>query len=550
MAPCVLTESGPIEITQDNAVIELLRVRGHSVTDATKWTHMGAVSCRGAKNVRIKHLLVEHPVGSVGIGFDRCDGLVIEDVEVRAVGDDERRADGHARPGPCTIPNRDCDNIHGKNSKDVFIHRVRVSGGSSGIELHGCTGATLRDIVARDVRGPYPRGQCVQFSNSHGAVLESFHCVNDVAFSWPEDSISVWRSRDVSVRFGLIDGNNAPNGVGVMFENDDVHATGGSIADVDAIHMGDGCFSAYPASSLTMVRTRCGWNHCTGVGGRAAPSSGGMMWAAGDQPHGAQGQLVVSREVGVFSSSYWAACRAGLVQFWSQSHGSFGHKRADGAYVALPDVKQELFTPRAPITVTLCWEDDSRVGPPPVTPPPPPTPRPPRPPSPPRPPPPRQYPLVSLVPRRPPPHTDPPPPGLPAIPLSARSPLLPPLPSSASQSAEASPTPVVTSVAWVTSALNIENPSTGPAQALFICTLLFAVCAVCRGAVLIACALARKGRRHARTQISGGQAERCDDDGQTWEGLEEQHTGGSTPLGRRSCCNRAVAGSSYHPVPA
>lgn len=525
-------------------MIELLRVHGHSVTDVTKWTHMGAVFCRGAKNVRIKHLLVEHPVGSVGIGFDRCDGLVIEDVEVRTVGDDGRRADGHARPGPCTIPNRDCDNIHGKNSKDVFIHRVRVSGGSSGIELHGCTGATLRDIVARDVRGPYPRGQCVQFSNSHGAVLESFHCVNDVAFSWPEDSISVWRSRDVSVRFGLIDGNNAPNGVGVMFENDDAQATGGSIADVDAIHMGDGCFSAYPASSLTMVRTRCGWNHCTGVGGRAAPSSGGMMWAAGDQPHGAQGRLVVSREIGVFSSSYWAACRSGL-QFWSQSHAAFGHKRADGAYVALPDVKQEFFTPRTPITVTLCWEDDFRIGPPPVTPPPPPTPRPPRPPSPPRPPPPPQHPMVSLVPRCPPPHTDPPPAGLPALPPSPRSPLPPPLSSSASrEKATTSGGPSPTSLAWVTSAI-IENPSTRPAQALFICTLLFAVCAVCRGAVLIACAIARKGRRHDRTQIAGGQVERCDD-GRTRDGPEVQH---HNPLGR-SCCSRAVVGSSYHSVPA
>ena len=74
----------------------------------------------------------------------------------------------------------------------------------------------------------------------------------------------MWRSAHVRISNGLIDGNNSPTGVGLIFENDDAHSLGGVIENVDAIHMGNGCFSGYPARFLTMSRTRCGWNHCTG----------------------------------------------------------------------------------------------------------------------------------------------------------------------------------------------------------------------------------------------------------------------------------------------
>ena len=107
--------------------------------------------------------------------------------------------------------NNDCDNIHGTNSEDVVIERVRVEGGSTGIELGSCARAQLREIVSRNVRGPYPRGQCVQFSHSSHGTLEDFSCVNDDS-AWTEDSISVWRSANVTLRDGLVDGNNSPTG--------------------------------------------------------------------------------------------------------------------------------------------------------------------------------------------------------------------------------------------------------------------------------------------------------------------------------------------------
>lgn len=56
--------------------------------------------------------------------------------------------------------------------------------------------------------------------------------------SWPEDSISAWRSGNITIRDGLVDGNNSPTGVGIMFEGDDREAAEGPpslVEDVDAI---------------------------------------------------------------------------------------------------------------------------------------------------------------------------------------------------------------------------------------------------------------------------------------------------------------------------
>lgn len=363
-AACSLTEvTGPLTIQRnDGRVLEALHVRSSLVGGA-------AVQCRDSSNVVLRRLLIEHPEGGVGIRFERCPGLRIEQVEVRVSHADQRYqldvAEGVAHPARCSIGSNDCHNIHGIDSELVVIERVRVEGGSSGVELQRCARPQVRDIVARNVRGPYPRGQCVQFTVCDHASLVRFHCYNDVARSWPEDSISVWRSHNVTVRAGLVDGNNAPNGVGVMFENDDTRATGGIVEDVDAIHMGDGCFSGYPATSLLMRNTRCGWNHCEGAGGRDQPSSGGQMYAAGDQPHGVQG-YVRSRGVRVVNSSYHAPCDTRRKPFWSKS---------PDAYAATPEIVLRPFVPRAPITVSLCWETPSPLAlPPPSAPLPPPRP--------------------------------------------------------------------------------------------------------------------------------------------------------------------------------
>merc|ERR1712216_111872 len=68
-----------------------------------------------------------------------------------------------------------------------------------------------------------------------------------------------------------------------MIEQDDLSKSDGLVEDVDAVHMGDGCFSAYGARNIRFVRTRCRDNHCTGWSGRDTPSSHGLLFAAGDE---------------------------------------------------------------------------------------------------------------------------------------------------------------------------------------------------------------------------------------------------------------------------
>ena len=48
-------------------------------------------------------------------------------------------------------------------------------------------------------------------AHSDDFVLEDFYCKNDNT-SWTEDSVSIYRSSNASVRRGLIDGNNSPTG--------------------------------------------------------------------------------------------------------------------------------------------------------------------------------------------------------------------------------------------------------------------------------------------------------------------------------------------------
>ena len=195
------------------------------------------------------------------------------------------------------------------------------------------------------MRGPYPRGQCFQCGYSDHVVLEDFYCKSDNT-SWTEDNLSLFRSSNVTVRRGLIDGNNSPTGVGVMFEQDDLTKHGGLCEDVDAVNMGDGCFSAYGARNIRFVNARCKDNHCDGWAGRNKATSGSLMYYAGDE-HGCN-STGISLEKSVYSN----ACAPKHV---------IGQASSEPA----PWVKHELieqdFTLREPVTVSFCWEGETKT---------------------------------------------------------------------------------------------------------------------------------------------------------------------------------------------
>jgi hypothetical protein len=231
-----------VAATHDGQVIELLSIKASPTQPA--------ITVKGFKNVIVRNCLIEHNTAGPGIEFTAATGLTIQNVSVTLVG-------APTAGGP--LPSAAAVGVSGASTAGLNIERLRTTGGSSGVYLLSCPAAHLRFMQARNARGPFPRGQCVQFDKSPHSVLEDFSCVNDVGrnVSWTEDNISVYQSDNVTVRRGLIDGNNSPSGDGVMVESGGSTEKGcvirtGLVEDVDAVHQ---------VGSLTDCRAPGGVTH-------------------------------------------------------------------------------------------------------------------------------------------------------------------------------------------------------------------------------------------------------------------------------------------------
>ncbi|HEX5754670.1 MAG TPA: FG-GAP-like repeat-containing protein [Archangium sp.] len=307
---CGLVDSGPVVATRHYQVIEGLRI----VSNAGP-----AVVVSNLTGVVIRNSEIHHR-GGPGIHFANAPGLRIENSLILH--------DGAPPSGP--NPSDGLNNIQGFNSSGVVIRGVRVVRGSSGVYLQESPGAWLSQLEAHDMRGPFPRGQCVQFNRSHDSVLEDFSCENPASTSWPEDNISVFQSSRVTVRRGVVDGNNSPSGVGVMFELSDGVGSGGLCEDVEAVRQGNGCFSGYPARGVTFRRVGCRDNLCTDQG-RGEPMSGGLAFTASPD----------SQDLRLEASRYWNLC--GPLYWYGPAFSQVELTATD-------------FTPRPPVRLSFCWQ--------------------------------------------------------------------------------------------------------------------------------------------------------------------------------------------------
>jgi len=306
---CQLTTSGPVSASSDGQVIENLRI---------EVSQGPAIEVDGRSNVTIRNCEIRHGSGP-GISFNGASNLRIENVSVLHTG----------APASGQNPDEDRVNIVGYGTTGLVIDHARLEKGSSGVYLIECPGAQVRFVEGHDFRGPFPRGQVVQFDKCDDSLLEDFSCENSDT-SWPEDIVSVYQSSNVTVRRGLVDGNNSVSGVGVMFEQSGSGHSGGLAEDVDAVHQGNGCFSGYPGYNVTFRRTRSRDNFCTDQG-RGEPSSGGLAWAGSPESSGLR----------IEDSRYHNLCQ-GLV--WDES------------VFTAQELTDEDFTPRAPLRLTFCWQ--------------------------------------------------------------------------------------------------------------------------------------------------------------------------------------------------
>lgn len=307
MQPCSLEESGPVTSSAVGQTIENLHITS-TTGDGLAIEH---------DNVTVRNVWVEHE-GGRGI-YIKADGVSLKDIHVSYTGAPES---GENSTSAHT-------NIECYQGANLDVERARLDQGSSGIYLQSCADSHLQWIEGHDFRGPFPRGQVVQWNASDRGVLEDFSVVNPPG-SWPEDNVNVYKSYDAVIRRGLIDGNNAPNGVGVIFDGGD---STGLVEDVDAVRMGNGCFSGYAGGEdVTFRRTRCRSNICESQDGRGEPSSNALMWA------GQPGRT----ELRIFDSTYFDSCNGNVL--WPVD--SF----------AVAELVEEDYVQRAPVELSFCWQ--------------------------------------------------------------------------------------------------------------------------------------------------------------------------------------------------
>ncbi|MBI5537438.1 MAG: right-handed parallel beta-helix repeat-containing protein [Deltaproteobacteria bacterium] len=306
---CSLVDAGPVQATQNGQVIENLRITS---------SQGAAIKVDGVSKVVIRNVEILHDSGP-GIEISNADDILIDHVSVTHTG----------APASGQNPDDGRINIQCYGSQRPTITNVRLTRGSSGVYLLQCPESKLSFIEGHDFRGPFPRGQVVQWDKSNDGVLEDFSVVNPVG-SWPEDNVNVYQSLNLQIRRGLVDGNNSPSGVGVIFDGD---TSTGVVEDVDAIRMGNGCFSNYAgAEGNVFRRTRCRENICTDQG-RGLPSSNALMWA---------GKPGLSH-LRIEQSAYFAACNPGNIVWPVDSF-------------EVVETTEQDFTLRSPIVVDFCWE--------------------------------------------------------------------------------------------------------------------------------------------------------------------------------------------------
>ena len=302
--------SGPITVTRNGQRIENLVITS---------TSGPAIQINGFSGVTIDNVVIHHN-GGEGITIAFAPSTTITNADIVF--------DGAPPTGP--DPSSSDNNIDCLKSDGLTIANVRLTRGSSGIYLNQCRGSTLSAIEGHDQRGPFPRGQLVQWDNSNHGTLKNFSDENSLTNSWTEDNVNIYQSQHIRISDGLVDTNNSPSGDGVIADNlsGDV-----SVEHVDAVHQGNGCFAAYGGGefNVTFRQTRCRDNYCSLPRGK--PLSGSLAWAL--DPKAIKGALNIERSV------YANLCNPENIIF-------------DASQANILQLKPFDFKARPPLRVKLC----------------------------------------------------------------------------------------------------------------------------------------------------------------------------------------------------
>ena len=352
--------SGPIKVNTAGTVIENMIIwadpPGEEKSDADYGMKIVA------EDVTVRNVLIYHAASAMGIYAWEADGLKLENVQVIAYGNE-----WGAQPCPTRAPfnGYDCTNIKVVKSDNVSIDRVHTQDGSRGISITSSYAPQLTNVVSKNPRGQQPAGQCFQLNTSDNGKIENFHCYSDYDVAWNGDSVSMWRSSNVEIRNGVVDGNNANNGICVMFEGSEESVHGGIVDNVEARNC-QGCFSGYPANGLVMSNLSCAASVCQSHN----PPRGGKttvnLWAAGDNVRDG----VYGKDILVENGTYYQPCdeSEGRLYWESRWDEMFIKNRWDDPYPdgkngytfknGGPDIREVFeWTPKEALELTFPWDD-------------------------------------------------------------------------------------------------------------------------------------------------------------------------------------------------
>jgi hypothetical protein len=311
-----LMESGAVVATEDNQLIEGLRIHVESGP---------AINIDGFKNVLVRNCEITHSKGH-GIKFKDADGLKLESIIIRHTGWPEKGK----------LEDLENGNIDGMSSSDVVVDRIRASGGSAGIYLYNSPNAQLSNLELKNFRGPFWKGQAIQLNSSPNCRIENFHIENERGKSWVEDNISIYHTSNCTVRNGVINGNDAPYGAAIQFEQRSGIDSGGLVEDVYAMGTMNAAFSTYPGFNVIFRRTYLKDNFCEDLG-RGPPASGGLGWQGGGTANGAPADSLNTK---IEQSVYFNLCNDNVTWgIWSSK-----------------DISSRDFTPPNEVRLSFPWE--------------------------------------------------------------------------------------------------------------------------------------------------------------------------------------------------
>jgi len=341
--PVQLASSGPIVVATDGQVIENLRFDTDFNTDC-------AIKIVEKNNVVIRNVEIAH----------KNTGICIFDSQGTSVSFAKITSSSAPEKGPHCLPGETyCDENNRENRADpdtrISIKLVRsdntsfefidMEKGSSGLYIVRSAYVDIHDLRCIDSRGPYPRGQCVQFNKSDNGVLRNFYVKNYFDISNAEDNINMYDSDNGHVSHGLVDGNYSINGVGVIA---DLGSHDMVISHVDFIRTTNAAINNWTREddlvgrNFTADNVRIKDTTCVTSDRGLPPSSGALAIAlhpAADNPS--------------ISAVYWNHCRSSAV--WCVTSDC---RRGDGGSF---DIREENFQLKDPLQLLFPWQESKPV---------------------------------------------------------------------------------------------------------------------------------------------------------------------------------------------